>query len=381
MQYRVLDRQKLAYIDGGYVANYTIDDDYIVNNNTIVYIVKPTKALVGDIIVLIQTSGAYHKGVITAVDNSALTISYKSEKELFNDNILNPLRSEFDDGVTVAGKFGIEVVAAIIKTIWVSTSDPKKKLPIEIKVEGDVLDIDGKPRMLWTWDDNSIGFIDWLIELFEKYNVVLSWYIDYDAAQTDLSLRQPKIIVTLSCITNSGKMIKDNVYMQTITYTEESLPDATVSIVIDSESKEVLKTYYLAMDNEGEYYITENSNDINRMLPVKTIITEYDSSSEDITTTEEDAAEADLVPSQFSQSIEIQISEDSKMFDFTDTKFGDLYRIINENGTYNSIYTGRKQSSNSKWITLYFGLGRKNYTDKIQIAMRKKRYNVVYNRR
>ena len=101
MQFRIYDRQTLAYKDGGYVASYTIDDDYIVNNNSTITIVKALndKVVEGDTIALISTSGAYHKGTITTFDNSDYKITYKSDKELFNNNILNPLRTDFIEEV------------------------------------------------------------------------------------------------------------------------------------------------------------------------------------------------------------------------------------------------------------------------------------------
>ena len=86
MQYRVYDRQTLKYKDGGYVQSYTIDDDYIVNNNSTVSVVKKrdntlSDVTAGDVIALIENSGAYHKGVITTADATARTISYKGDKE------------------------------------------------------------------------------------------------------------------------------------------------------------------------------------------------------------------------------------------------------------------------------------------------------------
>lgn len=123
MQYRVYDRRKLAYIDGGYVVDYNIDDDYIVNNNSSISIVKETNAVEGDIIVLIKNSGPFHKGVITSVDNADLTISYKSDKQLFNDNMPNIKSADFaaDSELTVAGKLGLKEVAEILKIVF-----PKK---------------------------------------------------------------------------------------------------------------------------------------------------------------------------------------------------------------------------------------------------------------
>ena len=399
MQYRVYDRRNLRYIDGGYVVNYTIDDDYIVNNNSTISIAKPTTAEVGDVVCLIKTRGAYHKGIITEVDNSALKISYKADKELFNDNILNPMRSEFKDGVKIAGKFGLPIVASIIESNWVQSRDTLKRLPLTVVITGDVLDEQGNPKMLWTWDNISVNFADWLVELFEKYNVALDWSIDFDtASEKPLGERQGKYIVYLTAMKGGNpNLIKDNVAMQTITYTGNELPEATVCYVIDSESKELLKdsesgepaVYYLAQE-KGKYYVTLDTADINRMLPVRTTIIEYKDESKNETGESEvvnefvkprDSAEDTLLPSQYNQAVEVVISNSSKMFDWDLARFGGEYTIVNKNGTINSNYTGRKETSENNLVTLYFGLGRKNYTDLIQMRMRKQRYTKTYNQR
>ena len=59
----------------------------------------------------------------------------------------------------------------------------------------------------------------------EKYNVSLSWSIDFNTPQP-IKQRRPQYVCTLSAITNSGGIIKDNVAMQTITYTTKDLPEA-----------------------------------------------------------------------------------------------------------------------------------------------------------
>ena len=546
MQYRVYDRQTLEYKDGGFVRSYTIDDDYIVNNNSTISVVKKNASAkntfsdinVGDIVALIKDSGAFHKGVITSVDDTALTISYKSDKELFNDNMLNVYAAEFiDNDAQAAGRFGIDIVAAILKSMFVDTTDRFKALPIKFVTSGDVLDDKGEPKMLWNWSNDSINIVDWLVELFEKYNVSLSWSIDFNMPQP-IKQRRPQYVCTLSAITNSGGIIKDNVAMQTITYTTKDLPDATVCIVISSETKSVLKMssgknlldpeagkadYYIVRHEADEtlsaaWVIYENRTDsklsgyirmrdtyntpetgftysqkrgdnvqraivaydknynkigyINykpnttgpcsfsfnlntftmlgasgeeeianrrkqirwfsicycataeevqlekgdkkteyddfdipsifylyekdgvysistesdlrgkyRMLPVKTVITAYNENNADTSEnmSPQIVAEEKLMPSQFNQAIEIKINGDSKMFDFTNAKFGDLYKIINERGIIDSNYTGYKRTSEDKWVTLYFGLGRQQYTDLVQIRLRKDRYNEIYN--
>lgn len=586
MQYRIYDRQTLLYKDGGYVARYTIDDDYIVNNNstlsivkkspilerfckvieasgtytlssdyTIVYIevvsgsavvdfvgnkyavnlksgscelyisyeIKDALSLVtpGDIVALIKDSGAFHKGVITTVDPAAYSISYKSDKELFNDNMLNAFRREFlEDDVKAAGRFGIGDIVSVLKALFVNTEDDYKRLPIKFVTEGDVLDKDGNPLMLWSWSNDSINIVDWLVELFTKYNVALSWEIDFNmAADTlDTDVRKPQYVCTVSAITNSGGIVKDNVVMQKITYTSRELPAATVCVVINSSDKEIInmssgknllnpaaveknkyisysngytvrvdsatsdisgyirirpdtqytyshsngdteeryiilynaqknimgymkykpttksysKTFglddftivgannkkelghwfkicfcntaerqqlekgdkataydafdtpsvFYLYDKDGEYSVSTNKHEKNkyRVLPVKTVIATYneaETDSDGVFPT--DVAIEKLIPSRFNQAIEININADSKMFDFDTAKFGDLFKIINENGTVTSIYTGRKLSSSSKAVTLYFGVGRQNYTDIIQIRLRKDRYKEIYN--
>lgn len=582
-----------------------------------------SNVVAGDIIALIQDSGAYHKGVITAVDPAALTISYRSDKELFNDNIPNPMAAEFvtdsnEEEVEIAGAFGVEKVITILETYFTDKYikdeylDPFSMLPLVFEANGDVVDKDGNPRMLWTWKEDSINVVDWLTDLFEKYNLVLSWQIDFDITKERLSQRNPRYIVTLSAITNSGGIIKDNVAMQDITYTERGIPDATVCYVVDSESKEVImesegnllnpatmkpstrldgsnntisgnneaeyvltdyiritanktkdksdwQTYVLSFwhpydnrrrwiwcydkdkntiagmpyrivdelddksnpqckiivqkeaqddredrdfgtaddsglyadeagpvsfafdaltlinrrtsinskyakkvndvvqlalqkvkdadgnerletveeaearlarlvkyiriclpdkdyniqefeqqvqletdkvtdykpfnipaiyylyDKNGEYVISkdkDNAEEGIRVLPAKRVIASYNTSDEGSgDTTPEEAARAKLIPSKFNQAIEIDINANSKMFDFQYAQFGDQYKIINSNGTINSVFTGKKQNSGSKQVTLLFGLGRQNYTDIITIRDRRQRYTELYNQR
>ena len=513
MQYRVYDRQTLQYVDGGAVRDYSVDSDYINDNNSVVDIVVATNANIGDIVCLIETSGAYDKGVITAIDNEALTISYKHDKELFNDNILNPFADQFvdDTDIQAVGKFGLDIVGGLIDLYWGRTLDKYKRLPLEISYSGDVLDSDGNPRMLWTWSNTQIKFSEWLVEIFEKYSVVLTWDINFDTAQTALSARKPNYIVHLSAIFDEDEIIKDNVDTQTIKYQTEQQPEATVCIVVDKETKGIAyvasgvnlidttygyegcylednggaydvakiagtqpqnsnvsryvkidpntpytlsmengdkvprqicfynnqKTcigslatpytgqaarfsygfttpanakylrvcfagtakniqlergnaatsydpynkpaiFYLAFDSvQGLYYTTMDENDENRIMPVKTKYVEYDSQS-NTSTTVTDTAVNELTPNTFNQAIEIEIPRDSKMFDFELANYGDVYRIITKNGTIRSIYSGRKESSTSKMVTLLFGLGRKNYTDLIQKSFRIQKYQTLY---
>lgn len=513
MQYRVLDRQTLKYKDGGFVHTWSIDSDYINTNNSIIGIVEAApSAKEGDVVFLIETSGAYDKGVVTYVDNEALEISYKSDKELFNDNILNPRAAEFkeDTDLDMAGVFNVDVVAAMIDAYWARNTDPCRRLPMSIQTIGSV-------DMYWTWKEIQIDFVDWLISLFREYSVVVSFDIDFDTATQNLDERKAKYIVTIAAVNNDNDIIKDNVSTQTITHTKEAIPEKTCCFVMDSTTGEVVMAasgrnkfnelygkansfltfdrgdamsvdyaderqdsavssyisitggqdyvlswnngdgvvraicfydknknvitfidsvtgaqvrslkyvgtngyiqfstptdarklricfastatelqleegtsptaydpnvykaiYYLCVTTQGVYYITPNKNDPNRILPVRTSYVEYDPDSGAGESDVAKVAENELKASSLNHAIEIEIPRDTKMFDFELAKFGDRYKIITKNGTISSVYSGRKESSESNIVTLMFGKGRLNFTDLLNNTLRNGKYTKLY---
>lgn len=510
MQYRVLDRRTLKYKDGGFVRSWSIDDDYINNNNSTIDIVSAAvNANVGDLVFLIRTSGAYDKGIITSVDNEALQIAYKSDKELFNDNILNPLASEFvdDTGIEVAGVVGIDTVAELIMIYWGKNVDTYRRLPMTITTSGSA-------EIYWTWQETQINFVDWLVSLFKDYSIVVSFDVDFDTATMDLENRNAKYIINIAAVNNDNDMIKDNVSTQTIKYTKEALPEKTCCWVVDKESKEPItvmagknifdatfgyadsvlnpqtgevpdapegqesnvssyilvqggstyvlswtngdsfdryimfydrqgrvitfddngtnKTYlsyngvsgyftftvpssakklricypkngrniqfelgstptsyevysykaiyYLCVRSNGTYEITPNKDDPDRILPVRTVFVEYDMNSSGENMSVEDIAANELKLSSLNHAIEIEIPNDTKMFDFELAKYGDRYKIITKNGTITSIYSGRRESSSSNLVTLLFGIGRLNFTDLIKDTLRSRKYSKVYSR-
>ena len=148
----------------------------------------------------------------------------------------------------------------------------------------------------------------------------------------------------------------------------------------DFEPYNVPAIYYL-INVAGRDMITLDGKDNNRVFPVKTKYVEFDTEGEEEDNAEERTAYDALIPTAFNQSIEIKISADSKMFDFENAMFGDLFKIINEQGIIESNFTGYKKESGNKWVTLKFGLGRQNYTDLQQIKWRKSKYQVLYNQK
>ncbi len=83
----------------------------------------------GDIIVRIKGIDKTFMGVITAVDNITLQISFKHTKELFEDTV-----NLFKYTGTLGYKFElVDGLKTIIELAFVSATDSKKKLPLRIE--------------------------------------------------------------------------------------------------------------------------------------------------------------------------------------------------------------------------------------------------------
>ena len=132
-----INKDTLAYAAGGAVARYSIDDDYMVANNSTVEIVKETSAVVGQIIALIDDAGVYDLGVISSVDNENLKILYKSMLSLFDGNVLNPGRNGSGDEDITYLYDGVDGTARILASFYATNViDKYKRLPLRIRTSG-----------------------------------------------------------------------------------------------------------------------------------------------------------------------------------------------------------------------------------------------------
>jgi len=396
MQYRVYDGHNLSFVDSGYIrGDYVIDKDYIVDKQSVCYLLKPSKARVGDVITLIKDTGSYDKGVVTAVDKSEdnPSISYKDMKELFNDTTFsieylyrkaNGLLSS-EDEIAVAAD--IDVLGALIEKNWITDNiydaqlktDENKIYPMTIEIVGSVGDINDGKLMLFNEDETSVNFKDLLIDIFMKYKVVISVDIDFDMSNS-LTERQPKYKLVISLLGGRYSLIKDNIKTQTFTFEEEQLPSKTVCVVLDGDTKETISVWWLLDDNT-----VINTSSINfpydtyskrRVLPVRTSIIEfsYDENSD----LDEDnqigqAVFKELASDTYYHSIQMEISKSAEFEYIKNLALGDRVTIVTQNGTIDTIYTGKKEKGNEDVITLYFGLGRTNFVSKIIQIMREER--------
>lgn len=229
-----------------------------------------------------------------------------------------------------------------------------------------------KTSTLWTTSDSSINLKDLLVDLFNNLNLIVDFDINFSEDENSLTIK-------IGTVTSGNILIKDNIKSGSFIYENSTVPDKTCCIVIDSDTKEILAKYYLTVNNT----LTTNALDETRALPSKTIIAEYSSStstsvdSDTNTSSDNDdpylsTAEQQLLGSSYYELVQFEVDKESKMINFSALVLGTKVRIVNEQGTINTIYTGRKEKGSERYVTLMFGKSRKNYTDKIQLALRRK---------
>lgn len=397
MQYKTYSRNTLELVDFGYIRDFSIDDDYLINNNSKAYLTAKTKAIIGDIIVLIKNSGVYHKGIITAVDNINYTISYKDGKELFNNTIISPFRKESTGNINYdAIKFLTNIIditygqakyCTFINDTYIDdgllNNDDIKIANGNIKVKA----YDSVKACI-TSNEIKLNLKDYLIDIFEKYNIMLQFDINFNrskmASYANILFNDGKLqiihiptkrIETLeisiySVVTNKI-VIKDNIIAAKFNYEEVQAPTATVAYIVNDDG-DLLRTYYLLNDDSVLDYIPDDKFTIQ---PSKPVISKFTYNSD------EEASELEqmknlavslLNTGDYYHCIEVEISKQSKMIDYSLLQIGASVVLVNDQGTINSIYTGRKESKQNS-VTLIFGKARRNYTDKIILNLRRKK--------
>lgn len=371
-----INKDTLVYAAGGAIANFSIDNDYMVANNSTVELAQETDAVAGQIIALIDGSDAHDIGLITSVDNKNLKILYKSMLSLFDGEILNPARETDSDSEIRYLYDGVDGTARILARYFASDNvDKYKRLPLRIRTSGGGRGADGNYSVpaIWNYKDNTVNVRSWLVDLFDKHNVVLQFRLIFEASRAYIE-------IYIQHNTTGGRLIKANIHGLTVNHTEESAAAATVCEVIDSETKALLSTWYLLSDNT----VTQNADAANRVQPYKLTVSEFDADNEDGATPRTIAEDA-MLYSDFNHYINITMNRDSGMFP-KNLNIGDAVTVVTEieemsegqsidenyeDKVYKSIYTGRKESGTSSEVTLIFGKIRISYTDLIQMRQAK----------
>ncbi|MCL2798060.1 MAG: hypothetical protein FWD58_08425 [Firmicutes bacterium] len=346
-QYRVYDRQTLNYVDGGVIRDYKIDADYLSNNASEVTLTEETYAKKGDIVVGLSGIDKTFIGVITAVDNTKKTISFKHPKELFADTVLNV----FKYSSTLGYKF--ELVGAmevILDLAFVSTDDAKKKLPLTIETHSMA------NGAVWTDDGDTLNISDFIQWAFDNHNVYLDFDIDF---VTD------KLVCRIIKNTTGGWVIKDNIALSTPAFDNNELPNYNKAVVYDKDTGAIVGTYYLLANNT----VTTSSSNSSRILPVKTKYISFDAEKG---YTAQEVAQSELQGNIYAHCIQYKLSKQQRLVNPFAFNYGDGVKIIYDGREYDSIFTGLKYTKGDAYITCLFGKTRIDFTDRLKQYIEKR---------
>ena len=351
VHYKVYARKDLQYIDGGVVRDYNIDFDLISDNTSYATIIDTSSGFKGDIIALTEGNKLIELGVITSIDNTEKKISFKQMNELFNDSVINVFK--YTD--TLKQKFeGVKGLKTILTLAYLQNSDPEHNLPIVFKTFGTA------SGCVYSDDDDTINLKDFILWMFDKYNVFLDFSIDFT---------NNKIVCTITKNSTEGYIIKDNIKLSKPEFDNNDMPAYNRAVLYNNETGNIEQVYYLLSDNT----VSTNPNNQNRVLPVSSKYVSWDETTavkEGYTM--EQLAMSELCGNIYNHCILYKLSKDQQMVKCRDFKYGDKVSIIYQDREYQSIFTGLKYSMNSPYYTCVFGKTRIDFTDRMKLYNNKR---------
>lgn len=346
VHYRVYARNTLEYIDGGVVKDYSIDYDIISNNTSTATIINISQGFKGDILALINGNDLVELGVITSIDNTEHKISFKHMKELFNDTVINV----FKYTNLLNRKFeAIQGLKTILTYAFISTTDERKKLPLEIRTFG------SEPSCVFSDDADTINIADFIDWLFDTYNIYLEFAIDFV---------NDRLICTISKNATEGYVIKDNIKLSKPQFDNNEMPTYNKVVFYNADTGEEQGTYYLLETNE----VTTDATDTRRILPPQTKYCtwdEVDAIKEGYTMLEQ--ARSELCGNIYNHCILYKLAKNQTMVKCKNFRPGDKVTIVYEDREYKSVFTGLKYTMNDPYYTCVFGKTRIDFTDRMKI--------------
>jgi len=344
--YKIYDRQTLALADAGIVKDYSVDFDYIANNTSTIDITRPSKGFDGDMVALLQGASLIALGVVTAIDNGELKISFRHPKYLFRDRILNVFLFTSLLGKRFDAVSGLRV---ILDQAFVHPADPRRRLPIELRTFGQDL------GAIWVDDAPSIDMIEFIDYLFDHYNVYLDFEMDFF---------NDRIICTIIKNTTSGKVLKDNIKLSNPELDNNELPRENVAVLFNKDIGTTHRTFFLLQNNT----LTTNANHAQRIFPPATRYIEWDAVDairEGYTA--EELAFSEIGGNVYNHCIQYKLAKKQTMVAVRHFNYGDAITIIYKGRSYESIYSGLRFKMNDPFYTLFFGKTRVDFSDRMKI--------------
>jgi len=350
VQYKVYNRQTLEFVDGGIVKDFNVDMDYMANNTSTIDITAESTAFKGDVIALMH--GAGNAGVILgevmAIDNTAQRISFRHLKSIFNDNMINVFKYSRIAGV--AARFeAVATMRSILDYAFVSTTDPRKRLPLDIRTHG------VEHGAVFKDDSEVLNILDFIDHLFDRFNIYLHFEIDFT---------NNRIICTVTKNSTSGLVIKDNIKLSVPEFDNNELPASNKVVLYDRNNGNVVARFFLLQNNT----VTTNANAPNRIVPPRTRYVVWDAVEANRQGfTMQELAESELQGNIYNHCILLKLAKRQTMIRSFDFMPGDGVAIIYKGREYLSVFTGLKFKMQDSFVTCIFGKARIDFSDRMKI--------------
>jgi len=309
-------------------------------------IVQESRGFKGDILAISMGVDLVVLGVITAIDNTELRIQFKHMKELFNDSVLNV----FNWTALLGKRFdAVQGLRVLIEYAFINTTDTLRRLPLTIRTFGQNLDA------VWIDDSDTIDMLYFIEWCFDHYNVYISCDIDF---------ANKRIVVDIIKNDTAGLLLKDNIALSKPEFDSQELPRENRAILFNKDTGVIAGTFFLLQNNT----ITTNQAHANRLFPVSTRYVEWDA-IEAIREgyTMQELAKSEIQGNIYNHYVQVRLAKKQTMVPARKFKYGDQVKIVYENRSYDTIFTGIKFRSDDPFYVCQFGKGRICFTDRMKI--------------
>lgn len=315
------------------VISYRIKDDLLtkpLSDFTLDQI--PSEVEIGDVMVVYEDNGnMLFQGVINSLDEDNSSISCGNLYSLFDDkwywNI--PTENSIE-----------ETIQTILTDDFVNNADSYMRETFDFSISCTT-------STSGTMEEKDVGsvvnFQDFLISVYNLYDIMLQFTIYFGAAQPEIAIIKPS--------KTPRTKISNNVH-QVIEITARSRSASENKLIIYASDKTTYRGSYFV---NGEFLTTNDEAD-DRLSLIKTKYVFSDDNLSDI-------AHANLSTEIYNHELQV-IMTDGFVYDTKTIRLGNYYDVYYKGQVFKSVLTGIEYD-NIHQITMIFGKVRQRLEDKI----------------
>lgn len=285
-------------------------------------------------------------GIVEGVSKNAtsVTISYKNILTMFDVNVWADIEELYDLDNSIE-----EWLAAVITNIYMTDSDTLQNIKgLEVKT---VSETKGVKKL--SLESNINNLYEVLQSVLIKHEIVVN---------TDISIQNQKIIVTIGKVENAEKTIETN--LPNVISSEFNIKKSSESVnkltIINEENEQEQYSFYLLTDGT----VTDDVKSENRITPV-IFDFKYASAKEDerfYDIAYQNAVE-ELIPEEYDNLIEIECEAEDSIILPEELAIDQKVNVKSGEADYHTILTGIERN---KTIKLIFGAIRLELTKKMK---------------